>query len=254
MKIIRLISATILIPLVTFWSVFIYPLTALADDGVENFDSYSDESNLVGQNGGSGWAEAWQDSDDADDWTAETTGCQAGAACIEYTSGTEAGKDTRDFATGITNGVLTIYGSKSDNDNNLVIDLIKANDGTVMCLGIWERSGLGSDFNLICASNTDIGNITADTFEQFEIEWGDTGGTGTCAANEARARFNGGTFSACDSFASAQTGAIEGIDIRVDQPTTGGKFDSIVITDSDAVAAAAVDFSNFHVNLGWTEF
>lgn len=234
------IQALLLVLSVLLWAN--YPYAVFAANGAESFDSYADEDNLTGLNGGSGWGEAWQDSGDADDFTVESTACHVNN-CVVFDSGTDEGDNERAFSAGITNGSISVYGKRLlVGDINLVVELSK-NDGTVMATLLWDRVGLGNDATLIGASAQDLGDQDG-TFQEFLVQWGDTGGDGSCAADQMAGGFDGGTFGACQAFANSQTGNVEQIRIRTDGPLGGSSLDEITIIDVDAGAGggAVVDY------------
>jgi len=248
------------------WLVFSYPLTAFAADASESFDDYAgqDETSLVGKNGGSGWGQAWQDPSAGanDDWLVEDdTFCfsnQCAGNEADSTTNDTADVD-RDFTEGIQDGYISFNLRRADLDANVFLSLRKT-DGTSMALLHFERTGLEDDVNLIGASTQVLGQWTASTWHLYEAAWGeagsDAGGSGNCAANQIEARLDSGTWSSCIGYQNSQTGDIESLLVEVSSDTWANDdfmIDEISITDAGA-GAAVVDYSNFHIYIGWTEF
>ncbi|OGK35101.1 hypothetical protein A3F59_02605 [Candidatus Roizmanbacteria bacterium RIFCSPHIGHO2_12_FULL_38_13] len=236
MKILLKIAPIIIILVAIGFSI---ALAASVDEDF-NGSGYTDETSLVGLNGGTCWGQAWQDGADVDDWSIESTGCRT-ANCANADTGSADIIDDREFSAGITNASTTVYMKRSDTNDNGFIRFAKTDNTTIITI-FYERNGLGSD--ILLNNSVDIGGWVVDQWHSIELEWGDTGGGGTCAANEVRARMGGDTWSACTAFMNTQTGAVE--QVEVDWKADGGGtmgIDELVIIDADggscAVAAVA---------------
>jgi len=249
MTLVQKTSSILLITLLGLSVIFALPqvVWAVASD-VELFDGYTDEASLQGLSGSTGevgWGEVWQDGDNTADLTIETTGGQSNEFAIADSLGNDVtANNDRNLASGISDGSASYYTKRANTDANANMIYFRKADTTLMFAVHFERSGLGGDVLFLQGdANEDIGNWdTAGSWELVEVEWGDDGGTGTCAANQVRARFNGGTWGACHGYKNSTTGDVE--NIQLEAQDAGGQesemaIDELTINDDGAAPATA---------------
>ena len=207
------------------------PLVSIAADVNEPCTGTAGAS-LVGNSGGSGFGEVWQD-DAAADFTTENGGVD-GTAC----SSVQDASDDRNFTAGLTN----FSGSFSEKHVNTLNSFQVRFESTADVERFYfnfVRVGVDSSVRITGATSETIGTWSALGFKLLEFEGGDTGGSGICAANEVRARFDGGAYSACIGFTNA--GTIDQLDLNDNGDVSGNGtlMDSLVITDTDLAGGSS---------------
>ena len=165
----------------------------------DSFDSYS-AGDLTGNNGGSGWSEAWQ-TEGPDTFDVVTSSCSSGN-CVKGTGGAAMGND-RNFTSSMTDGTLT-FKTKVVEGLGATHVLRARVSGESIAFTIQTRSDApGDKIRLIGSSTENLGDYTESTWQTVDVEFGDTGGSGTCAANQVRARLDGGSWSSCINYSTS---------------------------------------------------
>ena len=217
--------------------VLLFPHLVLAADVEEPFTGYS--ASLEGENGGTGWGNAWQDGPRTADFQVETIACDSGD-CVEADATTSDYGDDRDYTTAIVNGTISFKANQVV-DNSTMEILFKKTDDTALFEIAFIRNGSPSNASkvlLIAGTNATLGDTALATWQLVEIE---TEAAGTCAANEVRARLDGGTWSSC--LAYSNTGDVQQLEILRDYSGAAGgisQFDTFLSSVFVATTGAVI--------------
>ncbi len=161
----------------------------------DDFDSSS--STLTGNNYGLGWGGAWQAGATAS-FNVATSGCYSGN-CIKGSGALEM-DNIRTFSESITDGTLS-FKTKSVIGSGVSSGLQAKIAGGNVAFVVQATNSGGDIIRLIGASTVNlITSYTSGTWYSIDVEFGDNGGSGACAANQARARIDGGSWSSCVNY------------------------------------------------------
>ena len=183
-------------------ALIVFVRMVLAYSATEAFTYTAGTNNLDGNNDGTCWNEAWQDHAGGLDWNVVASG-QTGNG-VEAVFGDSDGANDRNFSGAITNGTFSYYGNQVVGTGYGIIYFNDTTGGTERFNISFQRSGIGTNVYINSAANS-FGNWSTNTFHLIEGEFGDTGGSGTCAADQVRARLDGGTWSSCIAYSNAGT-------------------------------------------------
>ena len=225
-----------LILLLTAAILFALPNAVWASNTSEAFTGYG-VGNLAGESGGTNWSTAWQNVTGAMQTT--DTSCDAGD-CVKAEGASDLSAD-RLIDEDITEGTITfkfkvvsigggpqIRFGDADPRFRVIINNAGATDLEATTFGTWSDN----------------------TWHTVDIEFGADGGTSSCLANQARARLDGGAYSACTAY--LQAGDVD--EWQINYGGTAGRelwVDTMDIVDDNppAVAAASYDTAPYNIDL-----
>lgn len=198
--------------------------------------NYTATESLVGQGAADAeWGEAWTDGDCAADFTVQTGG-QAG----NTSSSVMDACDDRNLVAAVTNGHGSFY-VKMVNAVNTFQVIFQSTGEVERILFNFVRVGVDSSVRV---QNTTIGTWSAIAFKQLQYEFGTDNTLSSetpCTANQVRANWDGGTWSACLAFSNNgtvdQLNVVDGGSISGD----GNLFDTFSLVDADAGGGAVIE-------------
>lgn len=207
----------------------------------QDFDSLTNDSDLNGQGGGSGWSGNWSGSGAFDVHDNEA---QSGSQCVEVTSENLEHGIQRSWSSSSTSGIIGIYMRRKGGNNwrdgqyvyirsgstDVAFALFFCSNTTSGLFGARVQSGSNND---LFENNT----LSADTWYFFEIEF-------DCTTDQLRARVDGGTWSSWVNFSSPQT-SIDGIKLFKGN-INGGSYN--IVTDHYWDTISDADSTNVTIN------
>ena len=223
-----------------FW--LIIPKKVLAANATETFDSYADGTSLSGLTGGSGWdGSGWVQTTAG--YAAETTGCQAGAACAKVAQSTDSDY-YRNFSAAITKGTITYY-VKGATGGDQYVHFSNDTDGAATCSAgckIYQPYSPGTGDVQFCGTTcSSIGTLTAGSWGLITIDF-NGGGAAGCTDGQAQAKLDAGSFSPCKTFVGTGSNSLAGIGLEFGGSANREHWvDEISVTDEGAAAGGVDD-------------
>ena len=138
--------------------------------------TYTTDADLTGQNGGSGFGEAWQAAAAHTTFKVRTGG-QAGNAGNAQIINDDHGND-RDLSAGVSNAHGSFYAKNiTDGGSGNTAVEFRATDGTTRFIVRFRRSGLDSKVHLVGSTtdSTTMGTWTSNSWDLIEYEIGTDG-------------------------------------------------------------------------------
>ena len=192
----------------------------------ENFDSYSDNVDIAGKTGGSGWSAGWVNG--ATELIRSTTDqAQGGSVSAEVVSGTGNTFYTRLLTTEISSGTGITYVAMrmSVNNSGTNVFSIRSSAGGRISLNFLSNG------NIISLAETLVTGFTVNIWYVFRITWNFTAGTYTVATSA-----DGGAYgSESASISMANSGNFDRVALAGDSGSGFSFTDTISATDPLAV-------------------
>lgn len=219
--------------LIIFLSWILAPVVYAASPEHDFDDCSTDGTDIVTDcnTGGTGWSGNWT-SGGTGDYVSETTNCQS-SNCTENDDGGDTGHYRTAAETSAGSG--SFYVRKNGGNVNTFALAICDSGTTGECTTLFP-AGDDPKFEfrftpaeavlLAYSGGTDNLGTADSTHRLVEFEWGDSG---TCSSGQVRARFDGGSYSACRTMITSLGNDPGGITLGTDD--TAGQTDTVQIDE-----------------------